>query len=265
MIPMYQGAVFFDADGTLIDGPSGIIAPTEKTKEAIVRLRERNILTVLATGRSKCYVLPSLLLFDCYITANGARSEANGTVIHNQVLAPEALRTLVAYLDAAGINSVLEEPDYCYCRDLSEEYFQGMMQKYAFPIDRFLPLQSLEGLRINKLMVTYDRMDKRDRFMRDFGDRYDITDQPGNQACDVGQRGVSKGLGVQKVLEHFQIPKENAYAFGDADNDYEMFRAVGTGIAMSRHTPKLRQVSRMVTGTVQQEGIATALKELHLI
>lgn len=71
---MYQGAVFFDADGTLIDGPSGIIAPTEKTKEAIVRLRERNILTVLATGRSKCYVLPSLLLFDCYITANGARS-----------------------------------------------------------------------------------------------------------------------------------------------------------------------------------------------
>ena len=179
---MYQGAVFFDADGTLIDGPSGIIAPTEKTKEAIVRLRERNILTVLATGRSKCYVLPSLLLFDCYITANGARSEANGTVIHNQVLAPEALRTLVAYLDAAGINSVLEEPDYCYCRDLSEEYFQGMMQKYASPIDRFLPLQSLEGLRINKLMVTYDRMDKRDRFMRDFGDRYDITDQPGNQA-----------------------------------------------------------------------------------
>ena len=114
-------------------------------------------------------------------------------------------------------------------------------------------------------MVTYDRMDKRDRFMRDFGDRYDITDQPGNQACDVGQRGVSKGLGVQKVLEHFQIPKENAYAFGDADNDYEMFRAVGTGIAMGRHTPKLEQVSRMVTGTVQQEGIATALKELHLI
>ena len=53
---------------------------------------------MLATGRSKCYVLPSLLLFDCYITANGARSEANGTVIHNQVLAPEALRTLLTQL-----------------------------------------------------------------------------------------------------------------------------------------------------------------------
>ena len=54
-------------------------------------------------------------------------------MIHNQVLAPEALRTLVAYLDAAGINSVLEEPDYCYCRDLSEEYFQGMMQNMRSP------------------------------------------------------------------------------------------------------------------------------------
>ena len=62
---MYQGAVFFDADGTLIDGPSGIFAPTEKTKEAIAQLREQGFLTVLATGRSPCYVLPSLLLFDC--------------------------------------------------------------------------------------------------------------------------------------------------------------------------------------------------------
>lgn len=86
MIPMYQGAVFFDADGTLIDGPSGIIAPTEKTKEAIVRLRERNILTVLATGRSKCYVLPSLLLFDCYITANGAAVRSKWDSDHNRSL-----------------------------------------------------------------------------------------------------------------------------------------------------------------------------------
>ena len=59
---MYQGAVFFDADGTLIDGPSGIFAPTEKTKEAIAQLREQGFLTVLATGRSQCYVLPSLFV-----------------------------------------------------------------------------------------------------------------------------------------------------------------------------------------------------------
>lgn len=262
---MYQGAVFFDADGTLIDGPSGIFAPTEKTKNAIARLRENGFLTVLATGRSQCYVLRSLLLFDCYITANGARSEAGGTVIHNRTIAPETLRELVDYLDRTGINSVLEEPDYCYCRDLSETYFQGMMRKYAFPIDRFLPLQSLDGLRINKLMITYDNEEKRDRFMRDFEDRYDITDQPENQACDVGQRGISKGLGVQKVLEYFHIPRENAYAFGDADNDYEMFRTVGTGVAMGRHTPKLEQVARLVTGTVQQDGIHAALEKLQLL
>lgn len=261
---MYQGAVFFDADGTLIDGPSGILAPTEKTKACIARLRENGFLTVLATGRSQCYVLRSLLLFDCYITANGARSEAGGTVIHNRVIAPDALRALTGYLDDAGINYVLEEPDYCYCPDLSEENFQGMMHKYAFPADRFLPLHTLDGLRINKLMVTYDRADKRDRLMRDFGDRYDITDQPGNQACDVGMRGISKGLGVQEVLEHFHIPREQSYAFGDADNDCEMFRTVGTGIAMGRHTAKLGQAARFITGTVQQDGIYTALQKLHL-
>ena len=95
---MYQGAVFFDADGTLIDGPSGIFAPLKKRKRQSHSCANRDF-TVLATGRSQCYVLPSLLLFDCYITANGARSEAGGTVIHNRTIAPEALRTLVTYLD----------------------------------------------------------------------------------------------------------------------------------------------------------------------
>ena len=58
-------------------------------------------------------------------------------------------------------------------------------------IDQMIPYLDAAG-------IEWKRSDKANT-----GDRYDITDQPGNQACDVGQRGVSKGLGVQKVLEHF--------------------------------------------------------------
>lgn len=265
MTQTYQGAVFFDADGTLIDGPAGVFSPTPKTCAAILRLQAQNILTVLATGRSECYILPGLQRFDCYITANGAHAECGGAVIHDRAIAPDALRDLTAYLDGAKINYVLETPALCYCKDLKERYFQGMMQKYGFPEENFLPLPSLDGLKINKLMVMYDAMDKRDRFLYDFGGRYDITDQPGNQACDVGQKGVSKGLGVEKVLAYFHIPREKAYAFGDADNDYDMLAAVGTGIAMGRHTKRLEKAAAFVTGTVQEDGVDTALRKLHLI
>ncbi|WP_195984201.1 HAD-IIB family hydrolase [Clostridium sp. D33t1_170424_F3] len=265
MTKPYQGAVFFDADGTLIDGPAGVFSPTPKTCAAIARLQEQNILTVLATGRSECYILPDLRRFGCYITANGAHAECGGAVIHDRAIASNALRDLTAYLDGAKLNYVLETPALCYCKDLNERCFHGMMQKYGFPKENFLPLSSLDGLKINKLMVMYDAMDKRDRFLRDFGDRYDITDQPGNQACDVGQKGVSKGSGVEQVLAYFHIPRESACAFGDADNDYDMLAAVGTGVAMGRHTKRLEEVAAFVTGTVQEDGIDTALRKLCLI
>lgn len=265
MIKTYQGAIFFDADGTLIDGLAGIFSPTPKTCAAIARLQAQNILTVLATGRSECYILPGLQRFDCYITANGAHAECGGEVIHDRAIAPAALRDLTAYLDRAEINYVLETPALCYCKDLNEHYFQGMMQKYGFPKENFLPLPALDRLRINKLMVMYDAVDKRDRFLCDFGSRYDITDQPGNQACDVGQKGVSKGLSVEKVMDYFHIPRERTYAFGDADNDYDMLAAVGTGVAMGRHTARLGEVAAFVTGTVQEDGIDTALRKLHMI
>ena len=69
----------------------------------------------------------------------------------------------------------------------------------------------------------------------------------------------------QELIEKLGIDKKDTYAFGDADNDVEMMQAVGTGIAMGRHSEKVGEVASMVTGTVKEEGITMALKKLGLI
>ncbi|MEG2669141.1 MAG: HAD hydrolase family protein, partial [Oscillospiraceae bacterium] len=57
----------------------------------------------------------------------------------------------------------------------------------------------------------------------------------------------------------------DTYAFGDGDNDYDMLKFVGTGIAMGNHTERLNDIVEMITDTVQNEGIYKGLKKLQLI
>ena len=52
---------------------------------------------------------------------------------------------------------------------------------------------------------------------------------------------VSKLTAIQKVLDHLNICKSEAIAFGDGRNDIEMLQYVGLGIAMGNGGEELKQ------------------------
>lgn len=263
----YIGAVFFDFDGTLVDGREGILKPTDKTIEAIGLLRKNRYLTGLATGRAKCYIPRSAFLFDCYVTSNGAYAEVEGEAINNNIINTDELLRLTDYLDKIGMNYVMENQDCCYVKDMDEPFYLDMMRNFNMSNENYYPLtdHSAFSQQINKLMVTYDDAAKLKQFRQEFGDNYDITGQPGNQACDVGKKGITKAFGIKKVIEYLKLDKDQTFAFGDADNDYDMFRTVGYGIAMARHTSKLEETASYVTKSVKEDGIFHALKHLGMI
>jgi Cof subfamily protein (haloacid dehalogenase superfamily) len=262
---LYKGAVFFDMDGTIIDARHGIEEPTEKTVQTIKQLEKNGFLVGLATGRSKCYISPCAGLFNCYVTSNGAHAEVANTVISECIVQPDELAKLTSYLDDAGLNYVLEGQRMCYCKDIKEIYYLDMMNNYNFSDKYFFPLKDIQAIPVNKLMVTYDKPEKIEQFKRAYGSLYDITLQPGNQACDVGMKGISKGYGVKQVIDYFQLDPKNTYAFGDADNDYDMLCTVGNGIAMGIHSEKLELAACYITGSVQEDGIYQAAKQYGLI
>lgn len=262
---MYKGAVFFDMDGTIIDARHGIEEPTEKTVQTIRLLTKSGFLVGLATGRSKCYIPPFAELFDCYVTSNGAHAEVADNVISECAVEPDELAKLTSFLDNAGLNYVLEGQQMCYCKDMKEMYYLGMMNNYNFSDKYFYPLKDIHAIPVNKLMVTYDKPEKIGQFKRIYDNLYDITLQPGNQACDVGMKEISKGYGVKQVIDYFQLDLKNTYAFGDADNDYDMLCTVGNGIAMGIHSEKLEQAACYITGSVQEDGIYQAAKQYGLI
>lgn len=269
----YRGAVFFDADGTLIDTPAGITEPTLKTKECLKALKSEGWLVAIATGRSRCYPPRGCEnLFDCWITSNGAAGILDGEKLFQRYIPEETVKRAVEIMDKLNINYVLEGQESCFVKDISQAGFLKMMGNYSFSLENFTELENSRrevalSLPWNKLMAAWDvgRNEVFAELKEALGKDLDITLQPGNPSADVCLKGISKGTAVKTVLEMLSIEKSQAYAFGDADNDITMMEAVGTGVAMGRHTENLRRVTRFVTGTPAEEGIAHGLEELGLI
>ena len=78
-------------------------------------------------------------------------------------------------------------------------------------------------------------------------------------------RGHSKATAIDLVLKHCGIAKEDAYVFGDSSNDLSMFQYAENCVVMGDHSPVLEPYATFITKTVEDDGIAYAMKELGII
>ena len=92
----------------------------------------------------------------------------------------------------------------------------------------------------------------------------DLIDRQ-NGFFEVVPKGFSKASGIAYILEHMNIPMENAYVFGDSNNDLPMFQYVKHAVAMGVHSNVLEPYAEFVTKTVEEDGIAFAMKHYGLI
>lgn len=82
---------------------------------------------------------------------------------------------------------------------------------------------------------------------------------------DIIPRGVSKVVGIKKLLNAHSIGMDDAVAFGDSWNDIDMIESVGTGVAMGNANEDVKKVAQFVTLSNDSDGISVALKKLGII
>ena len=76
-----------------------------------------------------------------------------------------------------------------------------------------------------------------------------------DHAADIIPANGGKGMGIQKMLEHYQLDRSEALAFGDGNNDIEMLQTVGTGVAMENASADLKAIADEICGNVAEDGI----------
>lgn len=79
---------------------------------------------------------------------------------------------------------------------------------------------------------------------------------------EIMANGVSKRNGLEECLAYFGGTLDEAVAFGDAENDLEMLKAVKVGVAMGNAHPSIRAEVEYLAPSVDEDGVARFLEAL---
>ena len=93
-------------------------------------------------------------------------------------------------------------------------------------------------------------------------DNLEITSSELNR-IEFVSKGMTKVKAIELLLNKLDIDKENVVAIGDGDNDIDMIKYVGCGIAMSNSPEIVKENANIVTKhSNNEDGVYYMIKEL---
>lgn len=84
----------------------------------------------------------------------------------------------------------------------------------------------------------------------------------GSVWVDIMNRGVTKGTALRVLASRLGLRPEQMMAFGDTFNDIEMLDEVYFSYAVSNAVDAVREAARFSTGSNDEYGVLTVIKEL---
>lgn len=262
----YKGIVFFDYDGTTVDEVDKIKTATPTTIESLKKLEKNGYLTMLCSGRTKRFLEADIDNFQGAVTCNGSYTEVAGNTIRDVFIPDELLFQVIDEYFPRDTIIQMDTQDVTYYLHSDEEFFKYFCRLFNLPDRWYAPWKFRKSENhISKLVMNYKTPDVFEDFKKEFANDFECAKHVRENFFDITLQGVTKGDAVTELIERLDIDQKNTYAFGDADNDVEMMKAVGTGVAMGRHSEAVGREASMVTATVKEEGITKALKEIGLI
>lgn len=82
---------------------------------------------------------------------------------------------------------------------------------------------------------------------------------------DVNVEGITKAFGLSHLAEIIGVDKSEVIAFGDEENDREMLKYAGIGIAMANCSESIRDSADYITADNDSDGIEKALLHFGVI
>lgn len=253
--------VFFDIDDTLRVKDTGYMP--ESIKTVFAKLKEKGILTGIASGRARYGVPKEVqdLNADYCVKLNGAYAKDNQkNIIFQAPIPDEIVVRYKEWADAVGIH-----------------YGMAGRHEAVLSVRNDLVSNTIDHV-YEGLEVDPNYNEKHDIYqMWTFEEKGDALQLPDDLAehlrlvrwhdnsSDVVLKGTSKALGVSKVVEHLGLKPENILVFGDERNDLELFDYAGISVAMEISHPLTKEKADFITKKVEEDGIQYALEELGLI
>lgn len=256
--------LFFDVDGTLIDEKHEM---PSSTAEALRRARERGHRVFVNSGRMSSLLrqVSAMAEFDGLLCGCGTELLLGDRQLYYYVMPGELKLKVQEAVERYDIDVILEGKNGCYFRPQPSRFAELERSRVLIAAEQGLGSEPYDGeYEVSKFCFFADEQSRMAQMQQEFSPFFDLIDRGGGfwEAVPLGH---DKGRAVQQVLEHLGAQEEDAYVFGDSSNDVGMFRVCRNAIAMGRHDAVLSPLASFVTKTVEEDGIAWALRHFGLI
>lgn len=252
---------FFDIDGTLI--PMDQKDMSENTKQTLRKLKENGIKICLATGRGPV-ALPHFdgIEFDLFLTYNGSYCyDDQGETIYSHAIPTKDVYTIIENAARLHRPVTLATKDQTVSNGKDEDLIEyaSFANRGVYVSDDFDEIAKTE---VFQLMMGARKEDY--PHILENVENAMITSW-WDRAVDIIPTNAGKGPAIEKVLEHYNLDRSQAIAFGDGNNDIQMLKAVGTGVAMENASDDLKEVADEICRNVSEDGVYHYCLENDLI
>ncbi len=261
-------AIFFDIDGTLMPFTTREIS--DVLLEALLRLKEKGIRLFIATGRPPGQLALLSRRFnefpwDGLVMMNGQYClDENRQPFYQLPIKREAFVTLVPWLkEHADFSCIFYELDHSY-----DIRFNQHMYDYLSVIGK---ADRMPEIGDPERALTHDTYQVCPYIPPERDPEF-VSHAPGTKSArwtdtfaDIIPENGGKPEGIKKMLEHFNISRENTMAFGDGGNDISMLEYVRIGVAMGNAADDVKKAADYVTDDCEADGIVTALKHYGIL
>jgi len=280
-----QKLIFLDLDGTLVNS-NGVITP--KSHEAIKNARINGHRIFICTGRSENEVFNDVLSvgFDGMIYSNGAHVIADNKVIFQSVFQLEEMIEVNAFMqqhdivysvqNKAGLSAskeyiaAFEKIAESKSAKIADEEQAIAFQQHVINVRQALHY-SPELVQENVSNISFIAKNQQgvdllvERYQKKFEVYQNVVPIFGECSGEIGMKGITKGLGIQKIADYYQVDIQNTVGIGDGVNDLPMFQKVALSISMGNASDFVKQHSTITTKSITEDGLYWAFKDIGVI
>jgi Cof subfamily protein (haloacid dehalogenase superfamily) len=262
-------AVVVDLDGTLLNDDHKM---GERSRKALQQTTEKGVQVILATGKTRESaedLMAELGLNTPGVFVQGLLIyDAEGNIKQEQHMDAKTLRRAIQYAESAGFEIIA----YSRNRLLVKRETPGIswISDFGEPAPQVVGslLNKLDTTKINKIMIVGGDKKKlnamRWQLNQQIGTNASFTFISLVDALEVLPKGASKGNAVRTLLRDMNIDPLNVMAIGDGENDLDMLKIAGLGIAVENADEKLKEVAQDVVSSNNDDGVAEALEKYVL-
>ncbi len=264
--------IALDMDKTTLNAEGKL---SKKNKEALEYAIKKGVHVVIASGRAFS-ALPkdvmSIKGIDYAITSNGAEvyEAATGrclqrycisraSVFKMMELTKERPVTWEAFIagDAYAASVYVDDPVRFGASVHVVEYVKRTRNPvediYGFILDHADELCSLD-------IIVKDKEFKEviwKQIKKEVDDIYGTSSAP--QLLEISSKECGKHRGLAFILNYLGLERTEAAAFGDGDNDADMLKYAGIGVAVANASKACMEVANLVVADYDEDGVAEGI------